>query len=126
MVDEKKKSLHKRFWSIYGKVLSCAWPNFTVVKCSLKIINIYHHKKFGKIIINRCSIEKLFLKILQYSQENTCFGVFFLIKMQAFNPETLLKRDPNTGAFLWILRNFLEHLSWKTSVNDCLNVVLHE
>ena len=26
----------------------------------------------------RCSIKKLFLKISQYSQENTCFGVSFL------------------------------------------------
>ena len=27
-------------------------------------------------------------------------------KLQAWRPATLLKRDPNTGIFLWILRNF--------------------
>ena len=27
-----------------------------------------------------------------------------------------LKRLTNTGVFLWMLRNFLEHLFWKTSV----------
>ena len=30
----------------------------------------------------------------------------FLIKMQGFMPATLLKRDSNTGAFLWIFKNF--------------------
>ena len=28
--------------------------------------------------------KNLFLQILQYSLENTCFGVSFLIKLQAF------------------------------------------
>ena len=36
-------------------------------------------------------LEIVFLKTLQYSQENTCVGVSFL---------TLLKRDSNTGVFL--------------------------
>ena len=30
-----------------------------------------------------------------------------LIKLQAFRPANLLKRDSNTVVFLWILRNFL-------------------
>ena len=35
--------------------------------------------------IVRCysSVKKVFLKILQHSQENTCVGVSFLIKLQA-------------------------------------------
>ena len=37
--------------------------------------------------------KKVFLKISQISQENTCVGV-------SFGPATLLKRDSNTGAFL--------------------------
>ena len=49
--------------------------------------------------MNRSSIKKLFLKILQYSQERNYIGVF-LMKMQAFSPATLLKRDSNTGLFL--------------------------
>ena len=51
--------------------------------------------------------KKLFLKTSQYSQESC-------------RPATLLKRDSNTGFFLWILRNFQEHLFWRTSVNHCL------
>ena len=41
------------------------------------------------------------------------------IKFQVFRPVTLLKRDSDTGAFLWILRNFLKHPCWRTSVTDC-------
>ena len=69
-----------------------------------------------KSIMNRkCSTRKLFLKISQYSQENTCVGISFLIKMQAFRAPALLKRDSNTGVFCehWeIFKNtyFEEHL----------------
>ena len=69
-----------------------------------------------KSIMNRkCFTRKLFLKILQYSQENTCVGISFLIKMQAFRAPALLKRDSNTGVFCkhWeIFKNtyFEEHL----------------
>ena len=38
--------------------------------------------------------KKLFLKILWYSQENN-WGVV------SFKPAILLKRDSNTGAFMW-------------------------
>ena len=47
--------------------------------------------------VHICFSKKAFLQILQYSQENTCV---------AWNPATLLKRDPDTGAFLWVLVNF--------------------
>ena len=43
--------------------------------------------------------KKVFLKFFQISQENTCVGVS-LIKVQT------LRRDFNTGAFLWNLQNF--------------------
>ena len=59
-----------------------------------------------KAAVRRCSSEKVFLKISQYSQENTCVGVSFLIK--------LLKRDSNTGVFLRILRTFKEQLFYRT------------
>ena len=43
--------------------------------------------------------KKMFLKILQNSQENTCVRVRFLIKLQALLA-TLLNRDSGTEAFL--------------------------
>ena len=48
----------------------------------------------------RCSLKKMFLKILIISQENICVGVSFLIKLQAW------KRDFNTDVFLWNEQNF--------------------
>ena len=54
----------------------------------------------------RCSLKKVFLKILLISQENTCVGVSFLIKLQVWGPATLLKRDYNTYVFLWNQQNF--------------------
>ena len=56
------------------------------------------------------------LKVLQNSQENTCTRVSFLIKLQACK---LIKRDPHTGVFLWILQNFYEHLFYRTPPDDC-------
>ena len=91
---KKKAPLHKKSSLIFREVLSVTWPNFTVVKYNLKTSNNYHNIKFGKSIMNRCSIRKLFLKILQYSQKNTCVGVSLLMKMQAFSPVILLKKTP--------------------------------
>ena len=34
----------------------------------------------------------------------------FLMKLQAFSPATLLKKDSNTSIFLGILQNFQENL----------------
>ena len=67
-----------------------------------------------KAAVRRCSSEKVFLKISQYSQENNCVGVSFLIMLQAFRPATLLKRDSNIGVFLRILRTFKEQLFYRT------------
>ena len=54
----------------------------------------------------RCCIRKLFLNNFAISTGNTCAGVFFFKNLQTFRLATLLKRDPNTGVFLWILQNF--------------------
>ena len=63
------------------------------------------HKNYKKKTIrsshHMCYAKKLFLKILQYSQENAHVGVSF--------------KFSNTGVFLWILWNFKEHLIWRTS-----------
>ena len=49
-------------------------------------------------VAQKCSVKKVFLKILQNSQENTCARVSFLIKLQASS--TLLKGESGTGVFL--------------------------
>ena len=50
---------------------------------------------FIEAVAQRCSVKKVFLEILQNSQENTCVRA-------GVRPSTLLKRDPGTGVFLRI------------------------
>ena len=76
------------------------------------------------IIIRKYSTRKVFLKNSQYSQENTCVGISFWIKMQAFRAQALLKGDSNTGVFANIektlrtpiLKNICERLLLRVSL----------
>ena len=54
----------------------------------------------------RCSVKKVFLEILQISQENTCVRV-------------PVKKGTLAQVSLWILRNFQEHLFYRTPLDDC-------
>ena len=47
-----------------------------------------------------CSVKKVFLKISQTLEENTCSRVSFSIKF------FIKKGNSGTGVFLWILPNF--------------------
>ena len=38
---------------------------------------------FPEVVVQSCSVKKVFLEISQNSQENTCVRVSFLIKLQA-------------------------------------------
>ena len=59
----------------------------------------------------------LLLLVFEHGFIQICFGIFtflkffFLIWFHARRPATLLKRNSRTGVFLWILRNFKEHLT---------------
>ena len=78
--------------------------------------------------VRRWSSKQGFLKVLQYSQESTCAGVF-LIKLQARRPTDLSKRNPNTVFFPVIYceifkDNFLQNASgsnWSEPYNEFLN-----
>ena len=59
------------------------------------------HKKFAIIIV-----------------KHLCWSLFSIM-LQAFRAVTLLKRESNTGVFLWVLGNFQEHLFWRTSTSSC-------
>ena len=81
--------------------------------CQLYLIAKYKASNFCKIeaVIQRCSVKKEFLKILQNSLENFCGRVSFLIKLQ------LKKRfwhrcfPVNISKFLRT-SFFIEHLQW--------------
>ena len=46
-------------------------------------------------VVQRCSAQKVILKISQYSQENICVRVSFLIKLEACN--FIKRRDSDIG-----------------------------
>ena len=61
--------------------------------------------------MHRSSRSQMFFKIVvlknfaKFTRKHLCWSLFS-IKLQALRPATLLKRDSDTGAFLWILQNF--------------------
>ena len=59
----------------------------------------------SEAVAQRCSIKKVFLKILQNSQENTRGRVPFQINLQTRRLHLYQKRNSGTGVFPWILRN---------------------
>ena len=63
----------------------------TVEYISLTSISIVEVRN-KEVVARRCSVKRVFLKISQSSQENTCARVSFLIKLQT--------RDPGAGVFL--------------------------
>ena len=85
----------------------CTWPI-----CS------HISKSFEKSLI-RSGCQEVFckksvLKNLQNSQENTCIGVSFLIKLQTWDFQLYWKRDSGTGIFQWILQSFWETFFYRT------------
>ena len=52
-----------------------------------------------ELVVHRCCSKQMFLWISQISQKNTCVWSLYVIKLQAWRTENLLKRDPDTGAF---------------------------
>ena len=60
-----------------SKYVKFTWLNINVRLVSLKIITVFYPMDSICSIHQRCSREKLFLKILQYSQKITCVGVSF-------------------------------------------------
>ena len=71
----------------------------------------------SETVIQRFSIKQLLLKSLQYPQKTPVLE-FFLKTLRVWRPANLLKRDPKTGVFLWILQNFYYYLFRKLSAND--------
>ena len=61
-------------------------PSILVLKWSFGF-NLWRFLQNTKAIVQRCSVEKVFLEISSYSQESTSARVSFLIKLQA--PENL-------------------------------------
>ena len=73
---------------------------------------------FSEAVSKRCSVKKVFLEIFQNSQENTCVGVSFYIKLHGLNPATLFKNRPWYRCFPVNFAKFLrttfftKHFRW--------------
>ena len=74
--------------------------NSSVQISQIKLEFLRNSSFIFKSSYQRCSIQKTVLKKFVIFTENNCGGVSFLIKLQTFEPVTLLKIDSNTGAFL--------------------------
>ena len=61
---------------------------------------------------HRCSVKKLFLKVSQISQENTCVGVFFLIKLRTPNFDEHLRATFSVLRFFTTKRKFDDFLEY--------------
>ena len=86
-------------------------------------INPFHAAGF-RSSTRRCSIGKDVLKnFAKFTRKHLCRSLFFN-KVAGLRPATLLKRDSGTVVFLWILRNFQEHLLYRTLLDDCFYVLL--
>ena len=88
--------------------------------CSIQLLAInYCYKVLHPLNIQKkspggLSVNNLFLKISQNSQKNTCARIlYFMIKLQA----------SDAGAFLRILRDFLEYLFHRTPLVAALNII---
>ena len=69
----------------------------------------------SQAVTQSCSVKKVFLKISQNSQENTCARVSFLIKLQT--PGNFIKTETLALVFSCefceiITIFFIEHISW--------------
>ena len=124
-------------WFFYFK---CWWKPSFFVQCHIWFINTVYYVVNKNIsltyafaifwsgsifltsekieaVVQRCSVKKLFLKISQNSQENTCARVFFS-KVVGLRPAILLKMRLWNRClpvnFAKFLRTpiFIEHLRW--------------
>ena len=67
----------------------------------------------------RCCTEKGILKDFAISAGiHLCLSYFFLLKLQAFRPATLSKRDSNAGVSCEYCEIF-KNIFWGASANDC-------
>ena len=80
------------------------------------MINIRDALKIHSVSLRRRKPREVFYKkflwkFSQNSQENNCFRICFLIKLQVGGLQRFWKRDSDTGVFLQILTSYLENTS---------------
>ena len=56
------------------------------------------------------------MNFTNFTRKHLCWSFLNKAGLIARN---FIKKDSNTGFFMWNLRNFQEHLFWRTSANGC-------
>ena len=93
-----KKSM--LFWEYLLSFFMLTWQIFNLaIKCKIGVLLVYK--------VRWCSIKKVFLKISQNTEENTCMEPLFLIKFQAKGLQLNKKWVSGIVGSLWILPKFL-------------------
>ena len=80
--------------SFYESLIKKNYLDENQVSIGLQIV-----KKLPKSVARRCSVKKVFLKISQNSQENTCARAFFN-NVVDIDLQLYYKKDSGTGVFL--------------------------
>ena len=89
------QSYYKLSYEFYKKQFGKMWPKSfkTLVKDKTPVkLQARHFISKTKSSHRRCSLKKVFLKYSQKSQENTCVGVSFFIKLQTRSLQIYYKR----------------------------------
>ena len=96
-----------------------SWPNSIIVSKSCRDWNCCIPYKSSH---RRCSLKKkVFLKILQNSQENTYVRVSFLTKLQAWGlrATNFIKKETLAQFFSCEFCKIFENLFYRTPLEDC-------
>ena len=97
----------QRYWKkVWFPVFSC---EFWFLQKDYRTL-VYSQKQSPGGVLYK----KLFLKVLQNSQENNFWSHF----LQACRVVTLLKRNSSRAVLVWVLRNFYGYLLYNTSQSD--------
>ena len=70
-------------WKLATAFFITAFKNFGEIHKNISEPREFLYKILLLRSVQRCSVKKVFLKISQNSQENTCARVSFMIKLQA-------------------------------------------
>ena len=88
------------------------------------LVNFSMRCWFSKAAIHRCFTEKVFLKILQYSQKNTCAGLCrsFFYRPPGVTASAFLRHQIYFFSWIWhllqtVCRGFCSELVWKHELN---------
>ena len=125
--------MRKRFYLICYVDINCYYGNYSLISWNVSILNYTIFQIITKFRNNHKRTDSGFIfdniakkeKQPQDVVRKKCFLKSFAsftgrhLCCSLYNKVLLLKRDTNSGVFLWNLRNFYKHVFWTPSANGC-------